>query len=180
MQIFILGRTLAEQRRFAEMVQNQLGATPETLPLFSATLAAFEGSDSTEGLRLTDLDGIPLSAYIDHCSPAVSDPNEAYRLWRQWFAAENLLVIGADAPDVFISLMAHDDQNAVIYLEEDGCEEMDCPTAAQAAIAAFLGWQETRRAIPSYRLSAVEFEALVNGDDVHEGPSEAFLELWAA
>jgi hypothetical protein len=86
MQIFILGRTLAEQRRFAAMVQDQLGATPETLPVFSATLTALQGA-LTDDRQAAELDGIPLSAYIDECAPAVTDPNEAYRLWRQWFAA---------------------------------------------------------------------------------------------
>jgi hypothetical protein len=56
--------------------------------------------------------------------------------------------------------------------------------AAQAAIVAHLAWREAAgKPVPTYRVSPEEFDALIAADadpGMYEGPSQAFMELWAA
>ena len=182
MQIFILGRTLAEQRLFAEMIQEQMGASPKTLPIFSGVPAGSSTASPPRWAMAADLAGIPLSAYLEDCAePLCADPGAAYRQWREWFQAEHLLVIAADAPETFISLLEHDEKSAVVYLEEPG--PITC-ASAQAAVSAYLAWRNTvGRPVPTYRVSPDEFDALTADDQVpgmYEGPSQAFFDLWAA
>jgi hypothetical protein len=186
MQIFILGRTMVEQRRFAQMMRERLGLPEQALPIYSVTpCVPAEALQSAARDMGAELAGVPLSAYLhEPCNTLFPDPTAAYRQWREWFATEHLVVVGADTLETFIRLAGHDEHNAVILLESD----LDAGPGT-AGVRALDDYVESLRlgprSLPIYRVSAQEFVDLTTESSgettaMYEGPSEAFIELWAA
>ena len=190
MQIFILGRTVQEQRRLAECAQRSLGVLEETLPIFAASPEALKLQAREPLEREDSLDGIPLSAYLDLPSATLfPDPSAAYREWRNWHQPANVIILGADNPDTFFSLVGHDEKNVVVWLEQpqlsDGDVLEDEEDVGPSPIATYLRWRtEAGLAIQHYRLCDDEYRAVVGETDhpatMYDGPSEEFFARWAA
>lgn len=176
MQIFILGRTLAEQTQFAQIVQDRLGAG--VVPIFSAVSLDRSGSRQCDH----DFADLPLSAYeADVVETALTDISAVFHQWQRLTAADHCLIVGADAPDAFIKLFGLGEGCALVWLDdpEDAPPLTLREEAARCAVDTYLDWLETRRPIPAYEVSPDEFEAMAAAG-MYEGPSEAFFELWAA
>lgn len=176
MQIFILGRTHAEQHQFAQIVQDRLGAS--AFPIFSAV--SLERSESSRPDH--DFKGLPLSAYEGAVEDsALSDIGAVFRQWQRLTAADHCMIVGADAPDAFINLLGQGEGCALVWLDdpEDAPPLTVREELAQGAVDAYLDWLETRRPIPAYDVSPEEFEALTT-PGMYEGPSDAFFEMWVA